>query len=131
MLLVAGVTFYMAKRSITERRKAELDQYRACKLLAILACDSRLSESSDKNLDLCTDVGLFIQRGPWVGLSTPNLSAPKTIYISTLLLSTAGFSDRIIFEAPIRPTLTQADSNHSRRREPNTAQIPLPPFHHE
>jgi hypothetical protein len=35
-LLVAGVTFYLAKRSIAERRKAELDEYRACKLSAIL-----------------------------------------------------------------------------------------------
>ena len=32
VLLVAGVTLYVAKKGIAERRKAELDQYRACKL---------------------------------------------------------------------------------------------------
>ncbi|KDR80272.1 hypothetical protein GALMADRAFT_1188215 [Galerina marginata CBS 339.88] len=31
ILLLAGVTFYFAKRNISERRKAELDQYRACR----------------------------------------------------------------------------------------------------
>jgi len=30
VLLVAGVTFYFAKRNIAERRKIELDEYKAC-----------------------------------------------------------------------------------------------------
>ncbi|KAF8965077.1 hypothetical protein BDZ97DRAFT_812596 [Flammula alnicola] len=69
VLLVAGVTFYVAKQNIAERRKAELDQYRAC-------MSSFLSNSFSQTTCLLHFLlGVSLHLAPWpITIPAPNLS---------------------------------------------------------